>query len=184
MAATSFPILILLLFPSFFYLQRKKKNTPIKVNFSKYLPIPLPRPPLVTILDATYHPPTSPLLFSLSPHSSLSASAKSQTSQPLSWVKRRKRAFRPGSPVYKELVGFLRPFEVRQLTGDCHWAKARRCSTDSLHSPHSSEWRGAGRRKTGGTRAEAQRGVEEQNISGTGRFMYFSPNKAWALLLS
>lgn len=98
MAATSFPILILLLFPSFFYLQRKKKNTPIKVNFSKYLPIPLPRPPLVTILDATYHPPTSPLLFSLSPHSSLSASAKSQTSQPLSWVKRRKRCLQARQP--------------------------------------------------------------------------------------
>ena len=77
-----------------------------------------------------------PLHFILLLFIRFSASVKNQTSQPLSWVKRRKWAFGPGGTVYKELVRFQRCFEVSSTQETvCHYAKAQHRSTDSLAFP-------------------------------------------------
>lgn len=76
--------------------QKKKERTTLKQSHSLY----------------HQHPTHMPLLFILSLFIRFSASVQSQTSQPLSWVKRRKWAFGPDGTVYKELVRFQQCFEV------------------------------------------------------------------------
>lgn len=91
----------------------KDKSNQIIPNFPSCSPNPSSRKPYKTIaLSSPLAPHPMPPVFILSLFIRFSASVQSQTSQPLTWVKRRKWAFGPGGTVYKELVRFQRRFEV------------------------------------------------------------------------
>lgn len=118
--------LLICLLPSFVVFpleerQRQPNNTRFSMALSKKKKTPPPPSPpsvltLKTISPAP-HPAPPQLVSILSLGARFSASVQSQTSQPLSGVKRRKWAFGPGGPVYKELVGFRRHFDVSRAHG-------------------------------------------------------------------